>query len=114
MIYLASPYTHTDYAVMKYRFEAVCEKAAELMREGKMVFSPIAHSHVIAGYGLPVDWSYWKNLGEAWIKLCDEFSVFMLDGWRDSVGVTAEIEIATQEGRSISYLPHFDLMESDS
>jgi hypothetical protein len=59
MIYLCSPYTHPDPAVREARYEAACRTAAHLMRSGKIVFSPIAHSHGIAQYGLPKDWSFW-------------------------------------------------------
>ena len=53
MIYLASPYTHCDHAVRLERYRAVCRAAAGLIRRGRVVFSPIAHSHAITEHGLP-------------------------------------------------------------
>ncbi len=61
MIYLASPYSHPDQAVERLRFEAVCQAAATLMRHGLSIFSPIAHSHPIARFGLPTDWAFWEH-----------------------------------------------------
>jgi hypothetical protein len=61
MIYLASPYSHPDPAVRQERYEAVCQAAAELISRGHIVFSPVAHSHTIATYGLPGDWEFWQR-----------------------------------------------------
>ena len=55
LIYLASPYSDPDPWVKENRFLAVCTKAAKMMSEGAYVFSPIAHTHPIAKYGLPGD-----------------------------------------------------------
>ena len=55
MIYLASPYTHHDPEVRLERYRAVCRAAAGLIRQGRVVFSPIAHSHAITEHGLPGD-----------------------------------------------------------
>ncbi len=55
MIYLASPYSHPDAVVREYRFRAACQAAASVMRSGQHVFSPIAHSHAIAEYGVATD-----------------------------------------------------------
>ena len=45
MIYLASPYSHPDPSVREQRFQNACRIAAELMRSGRIVYSPVAHSH---------------------------------------------------------------------
>ena len=47
MEYLASPYSHSDHAVVEGRFRAVCRHAADLMRNGHHVFSPIAHTGLL-------------------------------------------------------------------
>lgn len=56
MIYLASPYTHSDVHVREWRFREACRAAAALLRAGITVFSPIAHSHPIAAFGMPTSW----------------------------------------------------------
>ena len=104
MIYLASPYSHSDAHVREQRFRAVCRAAARLMRNGDVVFSPIAHGHPIALHGLPTDWRFWERHDREQLARCDEVIVLMLDGWRDSEGVQAEIRIAAELGKPVRYL----------
>jgi hypothetical protein len=61
MIYLASPYSHPDAEVRERRFDAACRAAAALICQGKTIFSPIAHSHAICRYGVPLDWRFWQR-----------------------------------------------------
>jgi len=104
MIYLASPYSHPDANVRESRYQAACRASAQLMRAGKLVFSPIAHSHGITRYGLPEDWAFWKACDRKHLENCDEVVVLMLDGWRESIGVQAEIAVAGQLGKPVSHL----------
>lgn len=105
MIYLASPYSHSDPAVRAARFEAVCRAAAGLIRDGARIFSPIAHSHPIAQYGLAdTPFAYWQEMDEHMICACDELWVLTLDGWEQSVGVKHEIAFAEARGMPIRYL----------
>jgi hypothetical protein len=93
--YLASPYSHPDPEVRHQRFEAVNKAAAELMRRGHVIFSPISHSHIIArDHDLPTDWEFWERIDLEFVKKCDELWVLKLDGWEESKGVWAEICIA--------------------
>jgi nucleoside 2-deoxyribosyltransferase len=104
LIYLASPYSHPDDRVRQARFEAACRTAAELMRQGHVVFSPIAHSHGIAKYGLPLDWRFWERHDRRFLEVCDALAVLALDGWRESVGVHAEMQIARELEKPIRFL----------
>jgi nucleoside 2-deoxyribosyltransferase len=104
MIYLASPYSHSDPAVREQRFRAVCQAAARLMRNGEIVFSPIAHGHPIALHGLPNDWRFWEWHDREQLLRCDELVVLTIDGWRESEGVQAEIRIAAELGKPVRYL----------
>ena len=104
MIYLATPYTHRDRAVMLARFRAVNKAAAALMSQGLHIFSPISHSHPIAEAGaLPTTWDFWEKYDREILKCCSQVIVLMLDGWKESKGVRAEIEIAESLGIGISY-----------
>jgi nucleoside 2-deoxyribosyltransferase len=104
MIYLASPYSHPDPAVREQRYRAVCRATAALLRAGLVVFSPIAHSHALVQYGLPTEWPFWERIDHAYLERCDLLVVLMLDGWKASVGVQAEIAIARELGKPVSYL----------
>ena len=94
MIYLASPYSHPCPVVRYTRFTAVCRQAAEMLRCGIPVFSPIAHSHAIAAHDLPLDWTFWQRFDRQFIEICSEMWVLTMDGWQESRGVQAEIALA--------------------
>jgi Domain of unknown function (DUF1937) len=102
--YLASPYSHADPAVRQARFEAACRAAAELIRQGLTIYSPIAHSHAICQCGVPLDWQFWQAHDLAFLAMCNEVMVLKLDGWAQSVGVQAEIAAAKALGKPVSFL----------
>ena len=104
MIYLASPYAHPDPAVREARYQAACRATAELMRGGRAVFSPIVHSHPLTAFGLPTNWAFWERCDRQYLERCDELVVLMLDGWPQSVGVQAEIKLATEMAKPVSFL----------
>lgn len=105
MIYLASPYTHSDPAIREQRFEAVCLAAGKLMAAGEHVFSPIAHTHPIAvRCDLPKGWEFWQSYDRAMIRFCDRFMVLTLPGWLQSTGVCAERRYWISLGGEVEYL----------
>ena len=55
-------------------------------------------------YGLPDDWQFWQRHDRRYLDVCDEVVVLMLDGWRESVGVQAEIAIARELGKPVTFL----------
>lgn len=99
MIYLASPYSDPDSAVMEQRFDAVCRKAGELMKAGEVIYSPIAHTHPIAvRTGLPRDWEFWQRFDREMLRCASEVRILKLPGWETSNGVCAERTIAHELG----------------
>jgi nucleoside 2-deoxyribosyltransferase len=104
MIYLASPYTHPDPVVRVRRFRATCHTAALLIRTGHVVFAPIAHSHPMTEFGLPADWEFWERYDIEFLRRSSELVVLKLDGWRESRGVQAEIDLALEMDLPIRYL----------
>lgn len=105
LVYLATPYSHEDESVRLKRFDVVNTVAADLMKEGKVVFSPISHSHTIAVENdLPTDWDYWKQSCEVFVTRCDRLMVLCVDGWKISTGVQEEIKIAEQHNIPIEYI----------
>jgi len=103
LTYLAQPYTHEDPKVMQERYEKGCEATSILMNKGWMVFSPIAHSHGPAQYGLPKDYGYWRQYCELMLPKCDEVIILTLDGWEESVGVKEEVYLAGELGMATLY-----------
>lgn len=104
MRYLASPYSHPSFAVREQRFRDACRATARLLASGITVFSPIVHGHPLVDHGLPTDWPFWEPYDREHLVRCDGVLVLMLDGWRDSVGVAAEIRIAGELGKPVRYL----------
>lgn len=95
-IYLASPYSHHVKAVRSDRFRAACKAAAVVIKKGHYCFSPIAHSHNIADYlENHNDSSFWLKQDLSFLdSWADELWVLMLDGWKESKGIAAEVKHA--------------------
>jgi hypothetical protein len=101
-VYLASPYSHDDPNVRRMRFLCACQAADDLMAEGLVVFSPIAHSVAIENSrpdGRIEDGSKWLVQDFPWLDVCDAIVVLTIDGWRQSKGVTAETDRWQQQRR---------------
>ena len=113
MIYICSPYTSSDPVIREARFEAACRITAELIRQGKPTFSPVAYSHPLCRYSLPLDWQFWQRIDLAFLAICDEVIVLKLDGWERSVGVKAEIAAARTLGKPVTLVASSDLGVSD-
>lgn len=97
--YLASPYTAPDPQLRAARYEVACAAAAAMLREGFLVFSPIAHSHPLAAYDLPVEFDFWRRHCLSFLDYwATELCVLTLPGWKESVGVAAEIDFALKLG----------------
>lgn len=82
MIYLASPYTHRDEAIVCYRYTVAEKITAKLLCDGMVVYSPIVHCHHIAkNHTLPTDFAFWKKYNFAMLSKADELYVLKIDGW---------------------------------
>tara|TARA_R100000656_G_scaffold17792_1_gene16593 strand:+ start:165 stop:683 length:519 start_codon:yes stop_codon:yes gene_type:complete len=98
--YLASPYG--GYApnvkmAAKTRLAKACQIAAAatgyLISQQLAVFSPIAHSHIVAKTsGLdPLSMDIWLAADEPFMQAATGLLVLEIAGWQDSTGVNAEI-----------------------
>ena len=112
MLYVAAPYSHEDPAVREARFDAVCRLTAELIRQGKPAFSPVAYSHPLCRYGLPLSWDFWQKHDLRFLEMCSEVVVLKLPGWTQSVGVQAEIAAARAMGKPVTFLEPVGLCNS--
>ena len=102
--YLAAPYSHSDPSVVEARITALCKVDAKLMRDGIYTVSPLLKHFVVAHENLPTDYEYWRGYSEALLCNVDTMIVVTLDGWRESIGVTAEIEMAKALDIAIRYV----------
>jgi hypothetical protein len=105
LTYLASPYSAPDAFNRHLRFLLVCHAAATLIDRGFMIFSPISHTHPIKeASGFSGDYATWQAFDEAMITVCPQFAILCLNGWQNSVGVSAETSFARNLGREVFYL----------
>jgi hypothetical protein len=116
MWYLATVYTsHPDGLDVAYR--QANEAAARVVRIfGARVFCPIAHSHSLCevygtkhGLNGETDAEFWKWFDEPFLERADGLIVVMMPNWRNSLGVTHEINETVAAGKPILYLSWPDL-----
>lgn len=110
-IYLAAPYSPPKTLFWKlfgfilrwWRVWRVDKKAAELMMQGNLVFSPLSHSHPISKHCDvdPTDQEFWLRQDLWVLDICDEMHILCLDGWDKSKGIGIEIEYAKSKGVEI-------------
>jgi len=104
-IYVASPYSHNDRAVVNARHHLVLHYTTYLFHQKKLAFSPIVHCHPLAQHGgLPGDFLFWEQYNRAMISCCDLMHVLELPGVEVSKGVQAEISIAYKLDIPIEYI----------
>ena len=96
--YLAQEYTNYS-AGHDGAFELACRVAGKLMRSGKLIFSPIAHSHPIVPHAEEADTrDNWLTLDK--MLLLNSRGLIIIDtpDWRDSDGVQRELIWAVHAG----------------
>lgn len=104
-IYLAAPYNHRHYNMRRYRFKLVTRKAAELMEQGHLVFSPVTQGHCMDYYMSDTDGDFWKRWYRTFLELwATDLYVLTLTGWKNSRGVATEIEMAEKLGLPVTYI----------
>lgn len=95
LIYLASPYSHPDGFIRHCRFLAAMKVTADLLRAGRIVYSPIVHCHEMAReHSFPTEFAFWQNYNFAMIRKSSEFMVLKMPGWEHSHGLFKETEYA--------------------
>lgn len=108
--YLASPYTKYPSGINEAN-ACICVIAADLMRLGVSLFSPIAHSHAVAIYGGldPLDYKIWLPSNEPLIAGAYGMIVAKMDTWETSYGINLEIEAFERAGKPIVAIDPLDL-----
>lgn len=102
LCYLATPYTRFPGGP-ELAFQEAARLAGRLLVAQITVYSPIVNGHAIAQHaGLdPMDMSIWSVFNETMLAAADLLIVAHMRGWKESEGVTAEIERFQREGRPI-------------
>jgi hypothetical protein len=103
--YLGSPYSKYPQGP-EAAFVDVSKIAAELLRCGVAIFAPIAHSHPIAEHGGidPLSHEIWLPADRPMMDAAAGLIVAKMESWRESYGLTHEIEVFTKAGKPVIYL----------
>lgn len=111
LLYLACPYSHPDPSVREYRYCTANRVAAQLMKAGIVVFSPLSHSVPISRHipAVEMDHRFWMNQDLPLLCQCDEVLVLYLEGCRQSLGVRAEIFEALAHEKPITLIEEADI-----
>ena len=99
LIYLAGPYSHADADVRQQRFVEHCIAAAKLAELDRgAVFAPVVHGHSLCETGglCRFEHDFWMRQCLPFLECADALLVLTLDGWRESKGTRAEIDLAEQ------------------
>lgn len=104
LVYVASPYSHEDPAVVEHRMEIYSRIDAKLIAQGLITISPLMKHHILKYEKLPGDWAYWQRYSETLLQKCDALFIICLDGWKTSTGVQAELALAIKLGLPVTYL----------
>jgi hypothetical protein len=97
--YLATPYSKWPLGLEDANSVAQ-QLAAALLSIGVKVYSPIAHTHGIAAYVTGVDkrdHDFWLAADKPLLDAAGGLLIADLRGWRDSKGVTLEIQWAKEQ-----------------
>lgn len=114
LIYLASPFSDPERKVRQERYHYAVEASALLLKIGIFVYSPIVHNYVIAdNYALPNEFSFWSEFDSLMISRCDILATLILPSWRESIGVTYEIKLAIELGKTVKYIKLDELRYTD-
>lgn len=117
LIYIACPYSSPNFSVRHYRFTKATQFASHLIKDlGYQVYSPITHGHLISlEADLTTEWSFWAENCKIFLGMSKWVFVLCLNGWEQSVGVQAEIDIARNLGLRICYFDsNFDLIKTEN
>lgn len=112
VLYLACPYAHSDVEVKCMRHQAVNYYAQQYLLSGKFVYSPLTHNIPLHHPGIEHTWEVWAAFDKAMLSRCNELVVLKLDGWKESVGVSAEIKFAETLAIPVTYVePDKNILE---
>lgn len=115
--YISNPYNGTDEQ-RELRAQTAANVCGLLLKKGIHAWSPIVHNHAMMKtfnqFTLEERRSIILDFDFSLLKASKGMIVLKIDGWRESYGVKAEIELCQKLEIPIKYLdPKFLSLESD-
>ena len=103
--YLATPYSKYPGGI-EAAFILACRAAADLIRAGVRVYSPIVHTHPIAIHGGidPYDHKIWLPAATPFLKAATGLLVLRAESWEQSYGIAEEIKAFDHADKPILYM----------
>lgn len=108
-IYLAIPYTNYSDKDREWIFSTVNRISGELIQNGYTVLSPISHSHPIAQYGTPKDFTFWRKFDFELLNICKCMVIIDIDNYNNSIGIMSEIDECKRLNKPIFILGCFNI-----
>ena len=109
LVYLGTPYSSPSVSVKDIRYQIVNILASHFFSMGEDIFSPITHGHTIVNApsndDIETSWEIWEKYDAMMLSFSSKMYVVELPGWKSSIGLTAEIEIAKKIGFPIVHIP---------
>lgn len=107
--YLATPYSFSNTSSedeKRQRFNQVTRQALLLFNDGINVYSPITQHHTIARHGdtISLSTAEWMEFDLTFLSVANQMYVLMLDGWKESKGLSQEIKYARANHIPIEYI----------
>jgi hypothetical protein len=107
IIYIASPYSHSDKHIRELRYLQVTEYCAKQVATGNIVFSPITYGHILSEHvDMPTTFDFWSNFCLTFLNKCDEMHVIKLEGWENSIGISEEESYCRDNNIPIKYIDY--------
>jgi hypothetical protein len=104
-LYLASPYTHPDASVREMRYLDALDALNWLVGNRIWTYSPIVHCHHLsAKYTLPGNHEFWQDYNHLMILNSRGMMLLQLPGWKESNGVTDELDYADHLGIPVTVM----------
>lgn len=104
MIYLASPYSHSDSTVRQHRYELALLFTEQELQKGRAIFSPIVYGHRFSVNGLAFNFETWQHLNDDMIIASDEVWILQIEGWGTSRGIAHEIAFAERNNIPVKFI----------
>lgn len=105
LTYLACPYTDPNPKIMQLRYAVNAQVAADLFKEGIMVFAASMHNAFIEEIANLKDrFSTWQAFNHLMIERSDRVLVVTLDGWEQSKGVQDQIQYAKKLNKNVELI----------
>ncbi len=105
IVFISSPYGHSDPLVIEQRVAETKRYVAHLLNANVQAISPTVYGHsIVIDYALPGDWAFWRDFCLAYLLKSKTMHVLCLDGWKESVGVKGEILACIEAGITIMFV----------